>query len=299
MMICRVMFVATAIVVSSVPAAFCQEGLALMKVEAGARPAGMGGAFVSITTDPNASFYNPAAAFGAQKFDLSFGHNEYWENIRLETGYFMANLSPRVSVHGGIRFGAVDKLESRLIPSSEPDAFFSAYDASFKGGFTYQPYDRLALGAAMGWFVEKIDIYRGSAFNVDLGALYRLADSINLGASVTNLGSSLSLALSGQQGTRDISLPTTYRVGASYQYEYALGSIDGVIVDDKFHLHVGAEANLHEYVAVRAGYMFNYDTKNFTAGASFRRRNITVDYAFVPYTDNLGTSHLFNLTFAL
>lgn len=299
MMIRRVLFVAIALVASFVPLVSAQEGLALMKVETGARPAGMAGAFVSITSDPNASFYNPAAAAWAEKFNLSFGHNEYWENIRLETGYFMANLSPRVSVHGGIRFGAVDNLESRLVPSSEPDAIFSAYDASFKGGLTYRLDDRLAFGAAMGWFIEKIDIYRGSAFNVDLGALYRLTDSINLGASVTNLGSSLSLALSGQQGTRDISLPTTYRVGASYQYRYVLGSIDGVIVDDEFHLHVGAEADLHEYVAVRAGYMFNYDSKNFTAGASFKRRNITVDYAFVPYTNNLGTSHLFNLTFAL
>ena len=43
--------------------------------------------------------------------------------------------------------------------------------------------------------------------------------------------------------------------------------------------------------------MFGYDTKNFTAGASFVHRTLTLDYAFVPYTGELGTTHLFNLTF--
>lgn len=276
-----------------------QDGLALMKVEAGARPAGMGGAYVSLTGDPNATYYNPAAASGTRQFTASFGHNEYWENIRLETGYFTSNLSDRTFLHGGIRYGAVDNLESRVIPSAEPDALFSAYDISFKGGVTYQVNPQMALGVAMGWYIEKIDIYRGSALNVDLGALYLLSHDINLGASVTNLGSTLSLALSGQEGTKDISLPLTYRVGGSYRYDRYLGAVDAVIVDDEFHVHLGAEAELHEYLSLRAGYMVNYDTKNFTAGASFTRHNVTIDYAFVPYTNNLGTSHLFNLTFSL
>ena len=276
-----------------------QDGLALMKVEAGARQVGMGGAYVSLTDDPNATYYNPAGAAGTRKFIVSFGHNEYWENIRLETGYFTSNLNDRTFLHGGIRYAAVDNLESRVNPSKDPEALFSAYDISFKSGIAYQVNEQMALGMAMGWFIEKIDIYRGSAFNVDLGALYLLSHDINLGASVTNLGSTLSLALSGQEGTEDISLPATYRVGGSYRYDRYLGAVDAVIVDDEFHLNLGAEAALHEYVSLRAGYMVNYDTKNFTAGASFTRHNVTVDYAFVPYTNNLGISHLFNLTFSL
>jgi long-subunit fatty acid transport protein len=276
-----------------------QDGLALMKVEAGARQAGMGGAGVSITGDPNAVFYNPAAAAGAERFALSFGHNAYWENIRIETGYFVGNLGERTAIHGDIRYGAVDNLESRLLPSTEPDAMFSAYDISFKGGLSYEINEKLALGAALGWYIEKIDIYRGSAFNVDLGGLYRLSPQANLGASVTNLGSTLSLATSGKEGSDDIELPVTYRFGGSYRYDKYTGALDAVIVDDEFHVHAGGEAALHELFSVRAGYMIGYDTKNFTAGVSFRKRNLVVDYAFVPYTGDLGTSHLFNLTLTL
>lgn len=276
-----------------------QEGLALMKVEAGARQAGMGGSGVALTGDPNAVFYNPAAAAGAERFAVSFGHNAYWENIRIETGYFVGNLGERTAIHGGIRYGAVDDLESRLLPTSEPDALFSAYDVSFKGGFSYEIDEKLALGAALGWYIEKIDIYRGSAFNVDLGGLYRLTSQVNLGASVTNLGSSLSLATSGKEGSEDIDLPVTYRFGGSYRQDKYTGELDAVIVDDEFHVNAGGEAALHELFSVRAGYMIGYDTKNFTAGASFKRRNVAIEYAFVPYTDDLGTSHLFNLTFTL
>ena len=112
---------------------------------------------------------------------------------------------------------------------------------------------------------------------------------VSLGASIVNIGSDFSLALSTQPGTKNISLPVTYRVGASYQKSKYRGVADVVILDDVTHLHLGAEHWLHRQVALRAGYMFNYDTKNFTAGASFTRRKVTVEYAFVPYTDNLGT----------
>jgi hypothetical protein len=280
-------------------AASGQDGLALMKVESGSRPAGMGGAFVSIASDPNATFYNPAGAMGTERFMVSFGHNTYWDNIRIETGYYATNLTDQSWLHGSLRYAAVDNIESRRLPTLEPDALFSAYDVSFKGGFTTLLFDRLAAGVSLGWYVEKIDVYRGSSFNVDLGALYQRTENLAFGASITNLGGDVSLSLSGQEGTEDIPLPTTYRLGGSYRYEKYLGAADIVILDDDTHLHLGAEGKLHEYFDLRVGYMFGYDSKDVTAGASFHRRNFTIDYAFVPYSNNLGTSHLFNLTITL
>jgi len=151
----------------------------------------------------------------------------------------------------------------------------------------------------MGWFLEEIAGYRGSAFNVDIGATATLSDRINAGASITNLGPSFNLTKAAQRGSRDIPLPTAYRLGASYRYSYWLGAADIVHLDDDLHLHLGIEAELREMFHLRAGYMIGYDTKNFTAGASFTMHEVTVDYAFVPFTSNLGTSHLFNLTFSL
>jgi len=275
------------------------DGVALMKIEHGARPAGMGAAFVSITNDPNGTTYNPAGIIGITKFTASFGHTSYWENVRLESGYFAVNLSSKTFLHGGLRFAMVDDLERRDIPSVDPEDLFDAHDVSFKTGLTYLFSEKVALGLSAGWFFEKIESWRGSAFNLDIGAIIKPKPGLNLGASVTNLGSDFSLTKPGVEGSREISLPTTYTVGGSYQYDRYLGALDIVVIDDEAHVHLGAESRVHEFFMLRAGYMFNYDSKNITAGASFTKNNLTVDYAFVPYTNELGTSHIFNFTFSL
>ncbi len=282
-----------------VASTYSQDGLALMKVEVGARPAGMGGAFVAISDHPDASFYNPAGGGHTDRFTLSAGHNTYWENIRLETIYFASNATENSWLHGGVRFASVSELESRLIPSAEPDAYFSAYDVSFKAGLARRFSPRFTVGLSLGWFIEKIDIYRGSVFNVDLGAIYEIKPGMSLGASATNLGSDFSLGGMGQGDTEPIPLPTTYRVGGASQHDWGLGAVDLVIVDDEAHLHIGAEREMHELFDLRAGFMSGYDSKSISAGASFKQRKLTIDYAFVPYSNSLGTAHLFNLTFVL
>jgi hypothetical protein len=162
----------------------------------------------------------------------------------------------------------------------------------------YRVNDRLDAGVAIGWFLEKIEEYRGTAFNADLGLQYQATDRLRLGASALNLGGDLNLSVQSKPGSK-IPIPTTYRAGASYKYDMVLGAVDVVYLDDQAHAHFGAEAQLHESFALRAGYMAGYDSKNFTAGATFTHRNFNIDYAFVPYTNNLGTSHLFSLTISL
>jgi hypothetical protein len=280
-------------------AADAVTGLAMLRTEHGARPAGMAGAYVSITNDPNAVPYNPANAVGVSNFTASFGHTAYWENIRLESGYFAANLSSQLYLHGGMRFAVVNDIENRQYPTLEPDALFDAHDVSFKAGLAYRISERVAAGLSAGWFIEEIGGWRGSSFNVDLGVQASPANNLNVGASVTNLGHDFRLELSGVVGSDDIPLPTTYRVGGSYRYDSYVGALDVVVLDEKVHPHVGAEARLHEMFMLRTGYMFNYDSKGFTAGASFTKRNMSIDYAFVPFSNNLGTSHMFNFTFSL
>jgi hypothetical protein len=275
------------------------DGLAMLKNDHSARAAGMGAAFVSISGDPNAAVYNPAGAAGVDKFTASFGHMLFWERIRLESGYVAASLSPDIYVHGGIRFAAVDELEARLHPTTDPYGLFDAHDVSFKGGLAFRITDRLSSGFAFGWFIEKIEGWRGSVYNFDYGLQVTATDRIRLGMSVANMGSDFTLTKSTGNESRPITLPTTYRFGGSYWYGTYLGALDLVILDDKWHVHAGAEAQLHEQLSLRAGYMFKYDTKNFTAGASFTKRNMTIDYAFVPFSGNLGSAHMFNFTFSL
>lgn len=271
----------------------------MMKVETGARAAGMGGAYVSIDGDPVSAAYNPAGIRGITRFSTALSHNEYWSNIRLESGCFATPLKGRLALHGSIRYAVLGNIEVRQTPTSEPDAFADAHDISFKAGFGYRISDKLYAGVGAGWFIEKISSFRGSAFNVDLGLLATPRPNLNVGASVTNIGSDFSLQQQNEPGSRMIALPVTYRVGASYSYRHILGAADLVVLDDVAHLHLGAEKQIQKYFAVRAGYMFNYDTKGLSAGASFTRRNLTIHYAFVPYSSGIDDSHQFTFTFGL
>ncbi len=275
------------------------DGAALLKVDATARPAGMGGAFVSIAADARSPIYNPAAAVGGEGFQLSLGHTEYWEDVRLETGVFTKSVSSQWWLHGGIRYGTVDNIEAREIASTEPTSLFDANDVSFKLGLARMVTGNVAVGVSAGWILEKIEAFSGSAFNLDLGVWARPRENLSVGASVTQLGGDLELTASGKGVSETVTLPTIYRAGMSYVFDRYLGAADLVIVDDEVHVHLGAEATVHAMLSLRTGYMTGYDTRSFTVGASFSKREVTVDYAFVPFGENLGNSHLFNLTLSL
>ncbi|MFH1688145.1 MAG: PorV/PorQ family protein [bacterium] len=276
-------------------------GLALLTNEYSARPAGMGGAAVSILSDPNAIWYNPAAAVGLDTFTASFGHTVFWENIRFESGCFGIGLSPRFYLHGGIRMATIDDIEQRgEVPTTQPEALFGSHDISGKLGLAYRMSDDVAVGAAIGWMFEEIESWRGSEFNVDVGVnVTPRIEGLTLGAAVTGLGGDMAITKEGTIGSREIPLPTTYRFGGSYTYRWLRGAADLVYLDDQAHAHLGVEGTVSKELNLRAGYMSGYDTRNITAGASFAYRNVRVDYAFLPYSDNLGTSHLFNVTFSL
>lgn len=296
----KVLIVLLAVTVS-VTSVSGQDGLALMKVETGARPAGMGGAFTAMTGTPDAIPYNPAGGFVMERLAVSFGHVVYWDNIRLESGHIAASVSPRLALHGGVRYATIGDMERRgETPTADPLSMFDAQDVSFKAGGAYQVTERIIAGASAGWFLEKIDEWNGWAFNVDLGVVAEASTNLAVGASVTGLGSDLTLSRASMDFSDPINLPTTYRLGGAYTYQgWLTGAADMVYLEEDLHGHIGAEAAVHELFQLRAGYMLGYDTKNFSAGASFVQRNLTVDYAFVPYTKDLGTTHLFNLTFTL
>ena len=270
---------------------YSQIGLKILTAEAGARSVGMGGAFSSITADPYSGAYNPAATWGIAHVKGSFGYNTYWENTRIESGYLSFHKRATV-ITAGVQFAAVDELEGRTGPT---DDFyeFGAHDVSIKVGAAFEIEPKYILGFSVGWMYEKIDVNEGSAFNFDLGLLMQPYPDLNIGLAVLNFGSTIQL--------RDESydLPRTYRGGISYTYHDFTPSADVVYLDDDLFFHFGGEYKLYNQIFLRSGYRVGYDTKDFSAGAGFVRRNFRIDYAFLPFKDGLTDSHVINLTFEI
>lgn len=274
------------------------DGLSLLKVEAGARMAGMGGIGVSDSRHPDALFYNPAADQAGQ-FTIAAGHNTFWDRSALSNLSLSAPLSDRLNAIATVRYASIGEIEQRTIPSLEPEARFDAFDVAVKGGIGVGLTESVRFGVAAGLVMEKIDAWRGQAFSVDLGLTARIAPDYTIGLSAANLGSEFMLTNDRQIDSRAIAQPVTYRLGGNGRWGKLTVSIEGVVLDEQFHPHIGADYQLHPSFAFRAGGGFGYDSKSFGAGASFIRREISIDYAFVPYGNSLGSSHLFTLRFTL
>ncbi|UCD18057.1 MAG: PorV/PorQ family protein, partial [Candidatus Zixiibacteriota bacterium] len=263
--------------------AFSLSGLRLLTVESGARPAGMGGAFSAVAQDPSSFAYNPAAVYGLQGLNGTLGHNTHWENVSIETGY-ISFTKRDVTISTGLQFGRVGELQGRndTVPSSDYIPF-DAHDISFKAGASYEFEKNVILGFSLGWMFEKIDMYRGSAFNFDIGMLFRVMPYLNVGASVLNIGSTLQLR------DRAFDIPTTIRAGASYRYDKLRAVLDLIMFDDDkdegmdLRTHFGAEYRLIPDFTLRAGYRLGYESKSLSAGLGFSKRNFRIDYAFLPY----------------
>ncbi len=272
-------------------AAFGLTGVKMLTVETGARPVGMGGAFTSIAGDPFSAAYNPAACWGITKLSGSLGYSTHWANTRFETGY-IAFQKRSMNIFSGVNFAAVDNLEGREMPTADY-LQFDAHDVSIKIGTAFELEENYYLGFSLGWINEKIDTYSDFAFNFDVGLLMRPYPNLNVGLAILNFGSTLRL----RDEAYDI--PTTYRGGVSYRYRDLTAAVDIVRLEEETYTHLGGEYCFRDIFFIRAGYRLGYDTKNFSAGVGFTKRNLRIDYAFLPYTGYLGTSHLFNLTFYL
>ena len=66
---------------------------------------------------------------------------------------------------------------------------------------------------------------------------------------------------------------------------------------DNTNLNFGGEAGYKNLIAVRLGYQSGYDSRSFTYGFGLYWRNLTFDFAYVPFQLGLGSANLFSLRY--
>ena len=99
------------------------------------------------------------------------------------------------------------------------------------------------------------------------------------------------------------SLPTVYKLGLNYSpslFRFHGGHLAVAMdlskpTDNQLRVHWGAELLWIERIALRSGYQMGYDEKGLSAGLGVRQGRFRIDYAFVPYSSDLGTTHRISL----
>ncbi len=276
-----------------------EKGFAFLKLGIGARAMGLGGAYVAEANDPTAVYWNPAGLGGVGRSQITFMHNEWIQDFRQD---FVAVAVPAFREgRGGVGLGVATFYADEMERRSDTGVLlghFGFNDIVASGSVAYPLTSALVGGLSAKYVREMIDQEDAAAAAVDAGLRFAVPRTrLALAGTVQNLGTKAKFE------TESFGLPSTVRLGAAYglgvpsmgsdvrlttEFRKAAGE------DSRFQL--GGEFLYHETAALRAGYKMGYDEENVSFGLGLRRDRFAFDYALVPLSADLGTTHFFSLT---
>jgi len=280
----------------------------ISKIGMGARPIGMGRAYVSVANDVNSIFINPAGLGQINKWQFTSMYTSLFEG---DLNYVVLGASSPFAF-GKVGIGFVSTGSGQIIsPSTSGMTFFDYYDRLLI--LSYAKSDpimigenRLSAGFNIKYFQKGFsDTVQntGQGFDMDLGLKYMTPTGLSLGVNAMNF---LPTSIVWSSGAND-SIPATLKIGASNKYldNKLMLSVDADIPAGRnvpTPLHAGCEYYANEYLTLRAGIDQSISaasalSTNLTAGVGLTLRKITFDYAYHPYSENgLSPAHFMSLS---
>jgi hypothetical protein len=272
-------------------------GMAFLKIGVGARAVGMGEAFVAAHDDATALYWNPAGICELRGGHVILMHNEWFQDIRFE--YLGAALGRGLDAYGlSLSFNTVGEIERRVIASDQPLDTFSSHDVALAFSYARKMSHHWNVGLSLKFLYEKIYLDDAWGWATDVGFLYHPPmEGLTAGGSILTLGPKMKLR------SEKFNLPTTYKLGFRYSpslFHFQSGNLALAMDlskprDNQLRAHWGTELLVMHHIALRSGYQMGYDEKGFSAGVGVRQGRFRIDYAFVPYSSDLGATHRISL----
>lgn len=267
-------------------------GLSFLKIGAGSRAIGMGEAYVAIANDASGTYWNPAGLTQINGTELTFTHNKWLQDI---TNEFFAFTFQGGKNAFGISFmsNTIGGIERRVKASSEPLDVLNTHDIMLGLSFARKIGENVNYGLTVKYLYQKIYIENASGLAMDLGVQYKTPFSgLNAGFAFQNFGYISKLR------EESIQLPHTIRLGLAYQIpiqflhgEFIFATDWIKILESTSHFNIGFEYNFIKYFALRLGYQTGFDDKGIHGGFGVKFNRYQLDYAYVPFTSDLGNSH--------
>lgn len=262
---------------------------------ASARAVAMGKAFVAVSDDSSALFFNPAGLGNLGRIDVGVHHQSALAGITQEILSAACPVRERwgVGFTGQyLNYGAFQGREADGTPTSG----LSAYQAGLGLGCGVRLAGGLFAGAAFRGVLQRFASSSYHIFNGDAGLLYAAPRGWRWGASCVNMGTS----------ARGASASSLARFGVSKAFggNGVYGLLAALAVSYEPRYGTGAQAGLEGSARsryfLRAGYSYDAQEagteglRGFTAGFGLALRGFLLDYAFLPFGD-LGTTHRVSL----
>ena len=305
--------------IGSMPGAFSRMGF-------GARGMGMGNAMSSITDGNMVSYYNPALAFfqndnsfqasySILSLDRSLNFISYTRKFSRTPGLGRKNdgYVPGAGISVGIINSGVSKIDGRDNSgnktgdlSTSENQFFVAFAKSFSS--------KLTFGLAVKFYYYRLyDQISATSVGLDLGAIYKLNDNLNLSLMISDINSKYKWDTTpiyqDQGSTTTDNFPVLKKIGISYknpEYKFIVAVEYENSNGQTNIIRAGVEYNIYEGLFLRGGIdQYNLSNSDYPAnpslGFSYSKKigdlNVGVDYAFVVEPYSPQDRHIVGLNF--
>ncbi|MFH0736124.1 MAG: PorV/PorQ family protein [bacterium] len=291
-----------------------------LKLGAGARSIGMGGAFTGIGEDIYSVYYNPAGiALMKSNAEVAFNHANWFADMSYDFAAGAVNLDNMGVLF--VTFTSFSVPEDKVRTEAYPEGDGRTWDASSVAigiGYAKSLTDRFSIGGHFKYIREAIWNVSASGFGVDIGTLYRTPfNDLTIGAAITNFGSNMQLDGRDIQFNTDPNknddtgpnnipavydmdsypLPLTFKIGLAMdivktRFIRATGAVDAVHPNDNSeYVNSGLELAYDEMFFVRVGYksLFKDNSEEgLTFGGGLRYKlndsfKITINYGYADY----------------
>ncbi|MGH7742908.1 MAG: PorV/PorQ family protein [Candidatus Eiseniibacteriota bacterium] len=280
-----------------------------LKIDVGARASGMGGAFVAVSDDASALYWNAAgiARIETDKSELSLNHANWPSDLSFDQIGYVFHMR---HIPGAFGISARSLSMQPMVETTayQPDPTTGTgrtFDAGMMtAGLTYARSftDKFSAGVTGTFIHEGLADLSQQTFAVDIGTLYDVGTlGMKIGMAIQNMGSQIKFI------DRSARIPSIFRVGTSAtMFQTAdqkfIGSFEfSHPPDNAERLNVGGEYSFHRYLFLRGGYNINYDAQGLAGGVGFHfpvsvAGKADLDYAYTDMKD-LGSVHRFSLRF--
>ncbi|MCF6269741.1 MAG: PorV/PorQ family protein [Melioribacteraceae bacterium] len=306
-----------------------------LKIGAGARAVGMGGAYSAMSNDIYSVYWNPAGlSTSRNSTEVTFNH----ANWIADMSYDFAAASFKLGNMGTLAasFTSFGTPEEKVRTFANPEGDGRMWDAgAIAVGLTYSKMltDRFSIGVTAKYIRESIWNSSSSGFAVDVGTLYRTPfNDLTISAAIFNFGSDLTLDGRDIQFNSDPNnnidtgpnnIPANYDTDAypipmMFRFGLAMDAVktrylrlsvatDAVQPNDNSpYLNIGTEFAYDEMFMIRAGFrqlFMNNVEGGLTLGAGLKYRisdnlGIAINYAFANYGRLLDV-HFFDVSLEL
>ena len=293
-----------------------------LKIGVGARGAAMGEAYVALTNDVDALYWNPAGIAGIRSVGLGVSHANWFADI----SHNFAGLAIPLGEYDAIGLSMIQlgAPEQEVTTVQNPDGaglYYKVSDLALGVSYARQLTDRFKVGVTAKYIQQTAYNESANGFALDLGTSLRTGfHGLVVAMSLSNFGQNLQLQgrdlLSTSNPSASVSsgaynpnstlsteewpLPLYFRIGVAFD---VVGGSEPIIASNDHRLTVtidgnhpndnierggiGGEYGWDETFFVRAGYKFNYAEERWTFGAGVKvelsGKDIAFDYALVDY----------------